>query len=132
MAEATNAELEAATASTDASEVPETSGTSTSEENISPRDVASKISKWLHSKGVSQTFFAKTVLNRSQGSFSDYLTKAPNELPTTHGRAIWFTLSDFLNDPKRQVAVISEYKKGKKSYFFVLLRKCTIFLNSVL
>ena len=35
MAETTNAELEAATASTDASEVPETSGTSTSEENIS-------------------------------------------------------------------------------------------------
>jgi len=62
---------------------------------------------------VSQTFFAKTVLNRSQGSFSDYLTKVPKELLTTHGRAIWFTLNDFLNDPKKQDLVISEYKEGK-------------------
>ncbi|CAH3139104.1 unnamed protein product [Porites lobata] len=66
-------------------------------------------------KRVSQTFFAKRVVNRSQGSFSDYITKAPNELPKTHGRAIWVTLNAFLNDPKQQAALIDEYKKVSKS-----------------
>lgn len=80
-----------------------------------PREIASKVSRWLLTKGVSQTFFAKRVVNRSQGSFSDYITKAPNELPKTHGRAIWVTLNAFLNDPKQQAALIDEYKKVSKS-----------------
>lgn len=93
-----------------------------------PREIASKVSRWLLTKGVSQTFFAKRVVNRSQGSFSDYITKAPNELPKTHGRGIWVTLNAFLNDPKQQAALIDEYKKGKYLFIVVVF---TFFYNKV-
>ena len=66
--------------------------TSAAEEVIaSPREIATEISKWILAKGVSQKFFAAKILNRSQGSLSDYISKAPSEMPKTHGRTIWMT-----------------------------------------
>lgn len=50
MAEAAGAELEAAKASTEYSAIPGTSGTSKSEENVAPKDIALKVSKWLQLK----------------------------------------------------------------------------------
>ena len=78
----------------------------------SPREIATEISKWLLAKGVSQKFFATKILNRSQRSLSDYISKAPSEMPKTHGRAIWMTLDDFLKSPNQQEGLISEFKRG--------------------
>lgn len=73
---------------------------------------ATAISKWLLNRGLSQRFFASKVLNRSQGSFSDYLPKAPSEMPKTHGRAVWLTLDAFLKSSTQQEELVSEFKRG--------------------
>lgn len=63
-------------------------------------------------KGISQRLFASRILNRSQGSLSDYLSKPPDQMPKTHGRAIWLTLDEFLQSKTQQDALVSEFKKG--------------------
>ena len=63
-------------------------------------------------KGVSQKFFATKVLNQSQGSLSDYLSKVPSEMPKTHSQATWVTLDAFFKSPNQQEGLISEFKKG--------------------
>ena len=67
-----------------------------------PKEIAKQISNLLSLKGIPQRLFAEKVLNRSQGSFSDYLTKAPAEMPKTHSRAIWIKMKEFLESQEQQ------------------------------
>ena len=57
--------------------VPTTASTSSTEATASRKEIAKHITSLLSDKGVPQRLFAGKVLNRSQGSFSDYLSKAP-------------------------------------------------------
>ena len=82
-------------------------------ENVSPMEIARKISILLSNKGIPQCFFAERVLNRSQGSFSDYLSKPPAVMPKTHSRAIWLKLKQFLENEEEQKELIIELNKGK-------------------
>lgn len=54
-----------------------TASTSSTEATASPKEIAKQITSLLSDKGIPQRLFAEKVLNRSQGSFSDYLSKAP-------------------------------------------------------
>ena len=82
-------------------------------ENVSPMEIARKISILLSNKGIPQRFFAERVLNRSQGSFSDYLSKPPTVMPKTHSRAIWLKLKQFLENEEERKELIIELNKGK-------------------
>ena len=74
--------------------VPSTVSTSSTSSTASPKEIAKQITSLLSDKGIPQRLFAEKVLNRSQGSFSDYLSKAPAEIPKTHSRIIWVRLKD--------------------------------------
>ena len=65
-------------------------------EALVPKEIASKICRWLQRNSVPQKVFAEKILHRSQGSFSDYMSKAPSTMPKTHGRAVWQEVNDFL------------------------------------
>lgn len=82
--------------------VPSTAFTSSTEATASPKKIAKQITSLLSDKGIPQRLFAEKVLNRSQGSFSDYLSKAPAEIPKTHSRAIWVKLKEFLESQEQQ------------------------------
>lgn len=71
-------------------EAPLTAPPSSTEATGSPKEIPKQITSFLSDKGIPQHLFAKKVLNRSQGSFSNYLSKAPVEMPRMHSRAIWF------------------------------------------
>lgn len=77
-----------------------------------PKEIAENVTTWLRNNGISQKYFAAKVLNRSQGSFSDYVTKAPSEMPKTHGRAIWLRLHQFLQNEDEQEDLRKQIKKG--------------------
>jgi len=77
-----------------------------------PKEIADRVTAWLRNNGISQKYFADKDLNRSQGSFSDYMTKAPPEMPKTHGRAIWLCLNQFLNSEDEQEDLRKQIKKG--------------------
>ena len=74
--------------------VPSTASTSSTEATASPKETAKQITILLSDKGIPQRLFAEKVLKRSQGSFSDYLSKAPAEIPKTHSRIIWVKLKE--------------------------------------
>ena len=74
--------------------VPSTVSTSSTSSTASPKEIAKQITSLLSDKGIPQRLFAEKVLKRSQGSFSDYLSKAPAEIPKTHSRIIWVKLKD--------------------------------------
>ena len=82
--------------------VPSTASTSSTEATASPKVVAKQLTSLLSDKGIPQGLFAKKVLNRSQGSFSNYLSKAPTEIPKTHSQAIWVKLKEFLESQEQQ------------------------------
>ena len=82
--------------------VPSTASTSSTEATASPKEVAKQLTSLLSDKGIPQGLFAKKVLNRSQGSFSNYLSKAPTEIPKTHSQAIWVKLKEFLESQEQQ------------------------------
>ena len=82
------------------------------EVTASPKEIAAALSKWLLNKGISQRLFASKILNRSQRSLSDYLSKPPDQMPKTHGRVIWLTLDEFLKSKSQQDALVSEFKTG--------------------
>ena len=82
--------------------VPSTASTSSTEATASPKEIARQITSLLSDKGIPQRLFAEKVLNRSQGSFSDYLSKAPAEIPKTHSRIIWVKLKEFLESQEQQ------------------------------
>ena len=46
-------------------------------DDLIPKEIAKKVSRWLQRNNVPQKYFAEKVLYRSQGSFSDCITKAP-------------------------------------------------------
>lgn len=54
-----------------------TASTACTEATVSPKEIANQTTSLLSDKGIPQHLFAEKVLNRSQGSFSDYLSKAP-------------------------------------------------------
>ena len=54
--------------------------------DLLPKEIAQKVSRWLQRNNVPQKYFAEKMLKRSQGSFSDYLTKAP---PTVNAQVTW-------------------------------------------
>lgn len=92
--------------------VPSTAPTSSTEATASPKEIAKQITSLLSNKGISQRLFAEKVLNRSQGSFSDYLSMAPAEMPKRHSRAIWFKLREFLESQEQQQELM-EMKTSK-------------------
>ena len=94
--------------------------TTSSEATVSPKEIAKQITSLLSDKGIPQRLFAEKVLNRSQGTFSDYLSKAPAEMPKTHSRAIWVKLQQFLESEEQQQELLAEMKKSK-CYFMSLL-----------
>lgn len=57
--------------------VPSTASIASTEATMSPRKIAKQITSLLSEKGITQCLFAGKVLNRSHGSFSDYLSKPP-------------------------------------------------------
>lgn len=67
--------------------VPSTASTACTEATVNPKEIAKQITSLLRDKGIPHHLFSEKVLNRSQGSLSDYLSKAPTEMPKTHSRA---------------------------------------------
>ena len=84
-----------------------------SDDLLIPKEIAAKVSRWLQRNNVPQKYFAEKVLNRSQGSFSDYLTKAPPTMPKSHGRGIWQRLQDFLESEEQQKELREQFREGK-------------------
>lgn len=77
-----------------------------------PKEIVERVTTWLRNNRISQKYFAANVLNRSQGSFSDYVTKAPPKMPKTHGRAIWLRLNQFIQSEDEQEDLRQQIKKG--------------------
>ena len=84
-----------------------------SDDLLIPKEIAAKVSRWLQRNNVPQKYFAEKVLNRSQGSFSDYLTKAPPTMSKSHGRGIWQRLQDFLESEEQQKELREQFREGK-------------------
>lgn len=84
-----------------------------SDDLLIPKEIAAKVSRWLQRNNVPQKYFAEKVLNRSQGSFSNYLTKAPPTMPKSHGRGIWQRLQDFLESEEQQKELREQFREGK-------------------
>ncbi|CAH3159225.1 unnamed protein product, partial [Porites lobata] len=84
-------------------------------DDLIPKEIAAKVSRWLQRNNVPQKYFAEKVLNRSQGSFSDYLTKAPPTMPKSHGRGIWQRLQDFLESEEQQKELREQFREGGKA-----------------
>ena len=84
-----------------------------SDDLLIPKEIAAKVSRWLQRNNVPQKYFAEKVLNRSQGSFSDYLTKAPPTMPKSHGRGICQRLQDFLESEEQQKELREQFREGK-------------------
>ena len=82
--------------------VPSTVSTSSTSSTASPKEIAKQITSLRSDKGIPQRLFAEKVLNGSQGSFSDYLSKAPAEIPKTYSRIIWVKLKEFLESQEQQ------------------------------
>ena len=61
-----------------------------------PPLLAKNITTWLAERGISQTFFAKNYMERSQGTVSDYLNNPPQEVPTGLGKAPWIMMERFM------------------------------------
>lgn len=99
--------------------VPSTASIASTEATASPREIAKQITSLLSEKGIPQRLFAEKVLNRSQGSFSDYLSKPPEEMPKTHSRAVWFKLKEFLESQEQQQELLE--MKRSKYYLFQCL-----------
>lgn len=82
-------------------------------DDLIPNEIAAKGSRWLQRNNVPQKYFAGKILNRSQGSFSEYLTKAPPKMPRSHGREIWQGLQEFLKSEEEQKELREEFREGK-------------------
>ena len=66
-----------------------------------------------------EKYFAEKVLNRSQGSFSDYLTKAPPTMPKSHSHGIWQRLQQFLESEEEQEELREQFRQGKLNETFI-------------
>ena len=66
-----------------------------------------------------EKYFAEKVLNRSQGSFSDYLTKAPPTMPKSHSHGIWQRLQQFLESEEEQEELREQFREGKLNEPFI-------------
>ena len=95
--------------------------TSPASTEASPKEIAKQITSLLSNKGIAQRLFAEKVLNRSQGSFSNYLSKDPAEMPKTHSWAIWFKLKDFLESQEQQQELMQIMKTSKYCLMSLLL-----------
>ena len=82
-------------------------------DDLIPKEIAEKVSRWLQRNNVPQKYFAEKVLNRSQGSFSDYLTKAPSTMPKSHGRGIWQRLHQFIESDDEKKELREQFREGK-------------------
>ena len=88
-------------------------------DDLIPKEIAEKVSRWLQRNNVPQKYFAEKVLNRSQGSFSDYLTKAPTTMPKSHGRGIWQRLHQFIENEEEQKELREQFREGKLNKTFI-------------
>lgn len=77
-----------------------------------PKQIATGITSFLRLKGIHQRFFARKILNRAQGTFSDYLSNPPPHMPATHGRATWLRLQEFLANKEQQEELLRHFKRG--------------------
>lgn len=88
-------------------------------DDLIPKEIAARVSRWLQRNNVPQKYFAGKVLNRSQGSFSEYLTKAPPTMPRSHGRGIWQRLQQFLKSEEEQKELRKQFREGKLNEPFI-------------
>ena len=88
-------------------------GTTKGQDQAQPQQIATMISTFLGNEGIPQRFFAKEILNRSQSTFSDYLTKPPQQMPKAHGRGRWLRLQKFIDSKEQQEELIKLFKRGK-------------------
>lgn len=88
-------------------------------DDLIPKELAAKVSRWLQRNNVAQKYFAEKVWNRSQGSFSDYLTKAPPTMPKSLGRGIWQRLHQFLESEEEQKELREQFRGGKLNKPFI-------------
>ena len=88
-------------------------------DDLIPKEIAAKVSRWLLRNNVAQKYFAEKVLNRSQGSFSDNLTKAPPTMPKSHGRGIWQRLQQFVESEQEQKELREQFQEGKLNEPFI-------------
>ena len=101
--------------------VPSTASTSSTEDTASQKEIAKQLTGLLSDKGIPQRLFAEKVLNRSQGSFSTYLSKAPAEIPKTHSRAIWVKLKEFLESQEQQQELMGDKEKSKLFIIIIVI-----------
>lgn len=75
--------------------------------------LADKLKLWLENHAfMSQGYFAKKVLSRSQGTLSALLKW--RGLPTSRpGHEVWYKIKSFLEDSKQQNALLAAHKQSK-------------------
>lgn len=75
--------------------------------------LAERLKTWLENHSfVSQSFFARKILSRSQGTLSSLLKW--RGLPTSRpGQEVWYKIKNFLEDSKQQRDLLMEHKLSK-------------------
>ena len=85
-------------------------------DDLIPKEIAQKLAVELN---MPEKYFAEKVLNWSQGSFSDYLTKAPPTMPKSHSHGIWQRLQQFLESEEEQEELREQFREGKLNEPFI-------------
>lgn len=103
-------------------------------EDLIPKDITTRVSRWLQQNNVPQKFFAQKVLNQLQGSFLDYRTKAPLTMPKSCGRGIWKRLQQLLDSEEEQKELRELTREGKlnKSFISFKYRLCYVLYKTQL
>ena len=95
------------------------SAESRSSDDLIPKEIATKVSRWLQRNNMPEKYFAEKVFNRFQGSFCDYFSKAPPTMPKSHGRGIWQQLQQFLESEEEQKELKEHFREGKLNKPFI-------------
>lgn len=88
---------------------------SDSEENeITPKEIASDLNRWLDRKGVARVDFARYI-NRSKSHFTEMLSRPPSSLPKGVGSEAWIKMRNFMKDKSAQ-SIFLEKTAKKRSH----------------
>ncbi len=82
-------------------------------ESDSPKELATQMKLWLSSKNLTQSDLAK-YLGRAKSTISDLLKTSQEVMPTGHGKALWLTMKQLLEDEEKQQELIGSNSKGKR------------------
>ena len=87
---------------------------SDAEENEpTPKEIATKLNRWLHHKGVARVDFAKHI-NRSKSHFADMLNHPPSSLPKGFTKEACLIMHYFLQDMNAQKIFLEEATNEKR------------------